>query len=165
MAATAWKTRSWRDKLRVWVARPGWRPADVPKAPYALDQFRLYDPPLAPGLKAYVLAQFGVAYLLTAHYLKIIHDLPGWDATLYAATLTALLLTLGGLMEGRRVFLGLEAGRAAATGLGAVLAGGWFGVQGAWVPVAGALYAALSLLGLWAAAGGVGRKAAEVGDA
>ncbi len=162
MAATAWKTRSWGDKLRVWVARPGWRPADVPKAPYTLDQFRLYDPPLSPGLKAYVLAQFGAAYLLTAHYLKVIHDLSAWDATLYAATLTALLLTLGGLMEGRRVFLGLEAGRAAATGLAALLAGSWFGVEGDWVPLAGGAYAALSLAGLWAAAGGAGRAA--VGD-
>ena len=38
MAQDSWHAASWWDKLRVWVAGPGWRPADVaaryPKQPY-----------------------------------------------------------------------------------------------------------------------------------
>ncbi len=29
LAKDSWRTRSWADKLRVWLMHPGWRPADV----------------------------------------------------------------------------------------------------------------------------------------
>ena len=48
MAQDSWQTASWRDKLKVWVARTGWRPADVaatnPREKNDLANFERYDP-------------------------------------------------------------------------------------------------------------------------
>ena len=48
----SWRTRSWADKLRVWLAPPGWRPADVatrwPKPAFDIGSVQRFDPPLSP---------------------------------------------------------------------------------------------------------------------
>ncbi|MGB1142521.1 MAG: sterol desaturase family protein, partial [Halioglobus sp.] len=53
MARDSWNTASWRDKLKVWVSRTGWRPADVaaasPRQKNDLEHFERYDPRV-PGL-------------------------------------------------------------------------------------------------------------------
>lgn len=158
IALSAWRTRSWRDKLRVWVAPPGWRPADVeqrwPKAPYTLDQFRRYDPPVAAALRTYALLQFAGCYLATAHYLDLINAGAGLAVAVgYAVVITVWLVLLGGLLEGRQLYLKLEAGRLLLTGGGIVAADGWFGLPASAAVVgAGVAYAGISLLLLaWAA--------------
>jgi len=61
MLRDSWYTADWRDKLRVWVARTGWRPADVaaryPRAKEDLAAFRRYDPAVAPVVPVYALFQ------------------------------------------------------------------------------------------------------------
>jgi alkylglycerol monooxygenase len=46
MFRDSWNTRRWRDKLRVWVARTGWRPDDVaasdPRPKTDLAHFRTF---------------------------------------------------------------------------------------------------------------------------
>jgi len=153
LAVTSWRTASWRDKLKVWFAPPGWRPADVaarwPKAPYSLDQFRLYDPVIPRAVRTYALLQFGGAYLLTAHYLEVIGDLPFRPNLAYAGVITVWLLTLGGLLEGRRGFVRVEAVRVIATAGGVWVAGGWFGgLTGPLTVTAASLWAIASLAGL-----------------
>ena len=48
----SWRTRSWADKLRVWIKPPGWRPADVaarwPKPAFDIAAVQRFDPPLSP---------------------------------------------------------------------------------------------------------------------
>jgi hypothetical protein len=69
----AWYTRRWGDKLRVLVARTGWRPADVaarfPAVKRPLAEFRRYDPPLARPTAWYAGLQFA-ALLLFALWLE-----------------------------------------------------------------------------------------------
>ena len=43
-----WRTKSWKDKFRVWISRPKWRPKDVsekfPIQKNDLRDFKKYDP-------------------------------------------------------------------------------------------------------------------------
>jgi len=69
MFRDSWNTQRWRDKLYVWIARTGWRPADVeaanPRAKPDLDQFERFDPPMGNAVKSYALFQlFSVVVLL-----------------------------------------------------------------------------------------------------
>ncbi len=70
MARDSWRARRWRDKLRVWVARTGWRPADVaaadPRPKPDLARFERYDPAVPPGVSAYALCQLVAVVLLLA---------------------------------------------------------------------------------------------------
>jgi alkylglycerol monooxygenase len=70
MARDSWRARRWQDKLRVWVARTGWRPADVaaadPRPKPDLARFERYDPAVPPGVSAYALCQLVAVVLLLA---------------------------------------------------------------------------------------------------
>lgn len=71
MAQDSWHTRRWQDKLRVWVARNGWRPADVaerfPRAKSDLASFEKYDPKVPAAVGWYALFQLvAVVGLLNA---------------------------------------------------------------------------------------------------
>ncbi|MAT94482.1 MAG: hypothetical protein CME59_18055 [Halioglobus sp.] len=61
MARDSWRTRRWRDKLRVWVARTGWRPDDVaqryPREKTDLAHFTRFDPPVSRGVGLYAVFQ------------------------------------------------------------------------------------------------------------
>lgn len=61
MFRDSWHTRRWRDKLRVWVARTGWRPADLalsdPRPKSDLSTFQRYDPRVSGSVQAYALFQ------------------------------------------------------------------------------------------------------------
>jgi alkylglycerol monooxygenase len=64
-----WRTKRWRDKLRVWVARTGWRPEDVaahyPRRRTDLDHFQRFDPPTGAAARGYALFQlFSVVGML-----------------------------------------------------------------------------------------------------
>ncbi|MFT5482169.1 MAG: alkylglycerol monooxygenase [Halieaceae bacterium] len=62
MASDAWRTASWKDKLKVWISRTGWRPADVaeqyPRAKTDLNNFSKYHPPLSTGALAAIFVHF-----------------------------------------------------------------------------------------------------------
>ena len=56
----AWRTRRWSDKLRIFLAGPGWRPADVPfePVPYTPVAGLKYDAAPPAGMALWALAQF-----------------------------------------------------------------------------------------------------------
>lgn len=120
----------WRDKMRVWIARPGWRPADVSArwpAP-AFDLQRLpYHPPLSLGAQMYCLAQFTLVLLITTHFLAVHQSVSGADAMLYALWLGSGLWIVGGLMERRSTYRSFEIIRLIATAIGILASGRWFG--------------------------------------
>ena len=89
-----WHTARWRDKLRVWLAPPGWRPADVaarfPAPAFDIARPRFHPVP-RPGAQAAALLLFVAGLSLTAGLLWFAHRLaPGWLAG--GAALVALLL-------------------------------------------------------------------------
>lgn len=137
MAKDAWHARCWRDKLRVWFARPGWRPADVaerfPKPDF--DQQREeYDPPVSRPMAWYCLVQFvlllglGVQFLQTA----MLMSLPA--VVVYLVFLVGSLVVLGALLEGRRLARWFEAARLVLFGAMPAISGLW--LDGGELPLA-----------------------------
>jgi alkylglycerol monooxygenase len=143
----AWRARRWRDKLRVWIAAPGWRPADVaaswPSAPFDIAR-PLYHPQLSRAAQVYCLLQFVILLLVTTHFLAAQVAMSWFSGLGYAAWLTAGLWIVGGLMEMRPHYAVLEAVRLGATSLGAWFAKAWFGA----VPLTPLMLGAIIVLSL-----------------
>ncbi len=131
MLQDSWHARNWRDKLRVWIKPPGWRPEDVaarfPKAAFDISHAR-YNPPISPAWKTYCLVQFAVLLLIGVNFLGVAPKLEFMQAAAYAIYLVYSLWTIGFLMEGRRLGGWLECGRTLGTMLAVALSGRWFGV-------------------------------------
>jgi len=91
-------TPSWRDRLRVFVKRPGWCPPGVTPAP-------IVSPPvsesLSKGLKLYVLGQFALTCVLSL-YVFILRDHHSVVfLALSAVFIFVSLSSLGGLLDTR----------------------------------------------------------------
>jgi sterol desaturase/sphingolipid hydroxylase (fatty acid hydroxylase superfamily) len=77
----SWHAARWSDKLLVWLAPPGWRPADVaarfPKPPFVLQQMQRFDPPASRAQQALAALLFALllgattAFLWTSHVLSL----------------------------------------------------------------------------------------------
>ena len=59
MAQDSYRTKNWRDKVKVWFSRTTWRPEDVEKKfPYRnIDQNDKFDPKISPNLMKFVWIQ------------------------------------------------------------------------------------------------------------
>lgn len=99
------KTEHWRDKIKVWFARTGWRPADVeasyPKGRSDLSTFKKFDPVISPRQRRYVMGQFAVG-VVGALLIAELYVGQGLGAVLVPCILLwAQLYTIGLLNEGR----------------------------------------------------------------
>jgi alkylglycerol monooxygenase len=108
-------TRSFGDKVRVWLAPPEWRPADLGgpvTVPVADPSSRpTYDVRATRGVQLYVAFQFLVAAMATMAYLWIESTTP-WPRLLAAACVfIATVVAWGALLEGKRWGWPLEVGR------------------------------------------------------
>ncbi len=157
MAVDCWHAERWRDKLRIWIAPPGWRPPDVaarfPKTPYdPYRDFSRYDPPRNLALSVYVSVQFLAIMVANSHFLALLATQGNWWNVAYFAFLLGSLVCLGGVLESRREFLLLEAARMAAIAFAALVPGVWFGgVRDPKVLLPIATFSLASLAGLWLA--------------
>ena len=131
MLHDSWHAHHWVDKLRVWYKRPGWRPPDVaarfPKAAFDIAHAR-YSPPLSFAWTIYGTVQFALLLLIGVHFLNAAPGMKLAHAALYAAYMFYSLLTLGFLMEGRRIGFWLELLRTTGTAVAVLLTGQWFAV-------------------------------------
>jgi sterol desaturase/sphingolipid hydroxylase (fatty acid hydroxylase superfamily) len=132
MAKDSWRARSWTDKIKVWLARPGWRPADVgarfPKSPYdPQTDFVRFDPPRTALLSAYALVQSLVLIAVNSHFLWLLPKTTLAGNLTYFGYIVATLVILGGVLENRREFLYAEAFRLLTTALVVLATGRWFG--------------------------------------
>jgi sterol desaturase/sphingolipid hydroxylase (fatty acid hydroxylase superfamily) len=122
---------TWKDRLKVWVARPGWRPAVAhrlaPKPSYDISRFEKYDPPAPRGFFWYAFAQFALAFPLAVHCLWVQTSAPLSVSAAYFGVIASTLWSVGGLMENRPVFVKLEFMRLALLAAGATAFGSWFG--------------------------------------
>ncbi len=150
----AWRAQHWRDKLRVWIARPGWHPADVaakwPASAFDI-QRPMYDPRLQRAEQCYCTIQFSIVLLVTTHFLAAYGTMPFPQRAAYALWLAAGLWTVGGLLERRPSHVAFEAIRLLATTAGILASGAWFGAATlpTWAQWSAAGMAAGSLIALW----------------
>jgi sterol desaturase/sphingolipid hydroxylase (fatty acid hydroxylase superfamily) len=127
MIKDCWHTARWQDKLKIWVGRTGWRPADVaakfPREKNDLDTFKKYDPPTSRGVFWYVLFQLvmviwslnGIAGSAFSYFAGFSQ----WGLLLATAVTTALWL------QGYSVTAILQWERLRLVGLFVVLLLGW----------------------------------------
>ncbi len=131
-------TRRWRDRVQLWLRPPGWHPPDTasrPAVPFALPaRTARWDPPLAAPLRVYVLVQFALVLVVTVQFLEAHTRAPLAESIACTAWLSASLLAIGWLLEGRRIGPWLEIARLAAAAAVVIGAGRWLG--GLQVPVA-----------------------------
>lgn len=103
MALDSWRTANWRDKLRVWVARTGWRPADVaqryPRPKSDLSQFSRYDPRVPRRVSVYAFFQL-LSVVVFLNYLEHA-PLTYWQGFIGWAILLGTTVTTGLWLEGR----------------------------------------------------------------
>jgi len=146
------RTRSWRDKLRIWFMPTGWRPADVaaryPQAKQNLALFRKFEVALGRAQQVYVAVQF-VAYIALGSYLMdVAEKVPGAALVLGWAVMAFGLFVLGAALENRPWAARLELARLLSNAPALYLAG----VSGLVLvtPLAWFLLAAYSLCSFWA---------------
>jgi len=99
-----WRATHWRDKLRVWLKPPGWRPADVaarwPKAPFVVEGFERFDPASSSRRQALALSLFVALLAATTLFLWHAHTL-GWpERAAFALAIAVGLYGVGRLSEG-----------------------------------------------------------------
>lgn len=126
----AWRAHHIGDKVRVWFARPGWRPADVaaawPSAQFDIGR-PLYHPPLSFTAQIYCLFHFTILLLVTTHFLAAQVTTLWPEELAYAIWLIGGLWIIGGLMELRPPYIALEVLRLTITSAGVALGNSWFG--------------------------------------
>ena len=105
LARDSWHARSWADKLRVWLKRPGWQPADVaqrfPKPAFAMAQMVLYHPPMSRAVQWFALSQFGILLAGVAVFLWQADAAPLAHNAIWFAVLLVSQWALGAVMQGR----------------------------------------------------------------
>jgi hypothetical protein len=154
ISVDAWRTSRLRDKLKIWIAPPGWRPQDVatkwPSSPFDIDR-PLYDPALNRAELVYCIVQFAAVLQVTTHFLLEYATMSFAERAGYALWLAAGLWIVGGLLERRASYVALEAVRLAGTAAGVLATGLWFGdvLLPLWVQLSIAGFAVCSLLSLW----------------
>lgn len=118
----AWRTRRWRDKLKIWFMPPGWTPADLGPLPPKDWRYPKYDPPASAFARGYTFVQF---WLITAAALWLLEthaSLPYAFVWLAVAWIGFALYVQGTWLEGRSYarqleWLRLATGAALALGL------------------------------------------------
>jgi alkylglycerol monooxygenase len=132
LARDSWRARRWRDKIKVWLARPGWRPEDVaeryPKPAFVIENVRKFELPLSQFAKGYCLLQFVLIVAGGTHFLAIVKTLDTIQSALYGLFVIASLWILGGLLEARPLFRWLEALRLLLVAGCVAGTQSWFGV-------------------------------------
>ncbi|MFC6279649.1 MULTISPECIES: lysoplasmalogenase family protein [Polaromonas] len=101
----SWHAKNWADKCRVWVKRPGWRPADVaarfPKPPFDITQLEVFHPPLSRTVRWFGALQFGLLLLGVIAYLWHAEAMAPEPRAVWLLALMAGLWSVGGLLQGR----------------------------------------------------------------
>lgn len=148
------QTHNWRDKVWVFFARPGWRPADVGPTEYPkpVDKrtYRLFDVAVPAGVAAYALVHFALTIVITLPLLtaagKLMWDSPAslWQLALGgSAWVVFSLFVIARLLELQPYAWVMENLRlmAAAAAAGTL----YFLDGGQWYYAAGAVAAAVSI--------------------
>ncbi|MCE9670889.1 sterol desaturase family protein [Myxococcus stipitatus] len=138
-------TRSWWDRLRLWVMPTGWRPADLParteagwKQAGAEVKFQSVE---LPGIRGYLVFQMLTSLpfmLLVSHHAS---PLSGWRKLVLSALFWAMATAWAGMLESKRWSLGLEIARVLGMG----------GLVTLWLVQAGAPQAWSALTAGWLA--------------
>lgn len=108
----AWHTRNWLDKLKIWFAPTGWRPADVaqrfPQKVFDISNHKKFDIPLNAITKAYALTHLILIILLLSHFMIASTELIGRDILLYGCIIYGSSFAVGLILEQSKLAVPVE---------------------------------------------------------
>lgn len=111
----SWHTNSWKDKIKVWLGRTGWRPADVardyPLQKVDLTQFQKFDTLMSGVTKWYCIAQHAITVLIGVMFMVNAASMAVMEQVSLAGFVIVSSVTVGLLMEGKRVAVWLESAK------------------------------------------------------
>jgi alkylglycerol monooxygenase len=120
--------KGWRAKLAVWFSRPGETGEDnALRANFDEAAFRRFSTGTASAVRLYAAIQYSVLVFAITHFIAVQKDLGDAARLAYALLILVSTLTIGALMEGRRMARAMETARLVATGAAFALAPVWFG--------------------------------------
>lgn len=131
MIKDAWRTESWKDKLRIWIMPTGWRPEDVKEkhpVEYISDvyHFNKYDTPASKSFIAWSWAQMLFNYFLLVYFFSFIAQIGTPHIFYYGAFIFLSIYAYTELMDRNRNSLYMEIIKSA-VGLYAIYYyGDWF---------------------------------------
>jgi alkylglycerol monooxygenase len=113
LISDAWRTKSWLDKLKIWVMPTGWRPADVSTAfpvPYTKEIYlrNKYDTIASPLFKAWAVGQLLITLLLMMFLFNNIGTIPFSSVLLYGLFLFVNIFAYTSLMDGNLIGIAAE---------------------------------------------------------
>ncbi|HQV98497.1 MAG TPA: sterol desaturase family protein, partial [Saprospiraceae bacterium] len=114
LISDAWRTKSWLDKLKIWVMPTGWRPADVSTAfpvPYTKEIYlrNKYDTIASPLFKVWAVGQLLITLLLMMFLFNNIGTIPFSSVLLYGLFLFVNIFAYTSLMDGNLIGIAAEA--------------------------------------------------------
>ncbi|MFN5188505.1 MAG: sterol desaturase family protein [Chitinophagia bacterium] len=130
----AWHTKSWKDKLRVWLMPLGWRPADVAeKYPvYKIEDvyhFEKYDTPAPKGMMIYLWIQLFCLLLIVSYLFGNVASIGLTNMMYYGLFIFAQVYALTEFMDRNPRALIYEVVKNVICVGGILYYGGWFGLQ------------------------------------
>ena len=130
----AWHTKSWKDKLRVWLMPLGWRPADVvEKYPvYKIEDvyhFEKYDTPAPKGMIIYLWIQLFCLLLIVSYLFGNVASIGLTNMMYYGLFIFAQVYALTEFMDRNPRALVYEIVKNMICVGGILYYGGWFGLQ------------------------------------
>jgi alkylglycerol monooxygenase len=154
LAATSRAARRWRDKLQVWVRRPGWRPADGSAgtaAPFVPGARRRFAPGAGRAARVYAVLQFAVVLAASVHFLQIHARTPTVELLGYLAWVMLSLSGIGRVLARERGGWAIEVARHLAVATALPLAGRWFAGEAlpSWALALAAAAAIASAVAAW----------------
>lgn len=133
----AWRTQSWRDKLRIWFMPTGWRPADV-AAKYPVQKiedvynYEKYNPESSTALKIWAWVQFSAVTLFVFYMFGNLAAIGMPMLFYYGGFIFLSIYAYTELMDKNPYSIVWEALKAA-FGAGIILTtGDWFGISQMW---------------------------------
>jgi hypothetical protein len=133
----AWRTRSLRDKFRIWFMPTGWRPADVKdRYPYEVIEdvysFERYETAASPLLKGYAIFQMGFTLGLILFMFYNYSAIGFSGLLLFGAFIFIGIYGYTTLMDRRSYAFYIEVFRALAGMIFIGVTGDWFGINEIW---------------------------------
>jgi sterol desaturase/sphingolipid hydroxylase (fatty acid hydroxylase superfamily) len=130
----AWRTKNWKDKLRVWLMPLGWRPADVvEKYPvYKIEDvyhFEKYDTPAPKGMIIYLWIQLFCLLLIVSYLFGNVASIGLTNMMYYGLFIFAQVYALTEFMDRNPRALIYEVVKNMICVGGILYYGGWFGLQ------------------------------------
>ncbi|MFN5421979.1 MAG: sterol desaturase family protein [bacterium] len=149
----AWRTKSWKDKFRIWFMPTGWRPDDV-GAKYPLSkienvfQFDKYNPKSSPGLRTWSLTQLLFLLSFISYLFANLAQIGSPGIFYYGFFIFVYIYAMTDLMDRNRSAIVGEVIKCLSGFYLINLSGGWFGAEISYpaVPYIIGAYLVLSLI-------------------